>query len=550
MKNPRSIFMDVLFSLSLLTAANVQSQPTDKHVISSSNTIFNWAEQNYFNYFPNHETVFPLNSKTILHDSGWVYRYYQNNNNYVGVYKNDVYVAGSSFSTRNEINPIKVFSVKEALDKVSLTANHASKVTVTGAELPSKTLHNDTINIEIKNGGYGSAITAHPKNSHQFYALTDRGPSAPYKGSAGKGKIFPFPSFSPHIGLFQLNANGKISWIKDIILKDSQGNAITGIPNSSGLGGTGEIPYDIHGNTLRDQAGNIKVDDFGLDSEGLVALKDGTFWVSDEYGPHIVHFDAKGKEIGRINPFKHDSRTVLNLPAEFSTRDENHGMEGLTVTPDQKILVGIMQSTLKNPSKKVVDSRLTRIVTINLETGGIAQYLYKQDKKQKSNCEIAALSATQFLVIERDAKFLNGSSDKNPAEDTKKLIYKIDLTTATNLEKFPLTEGFFQHETLGLTIKGQSLEEYVFEKSWSALDAKGIKPVQKTLLVDMVAAVRYPHDKMEGLWVIDAHTIGVLNDDDFSSLYTNGTWGTKYINAEESRIDTNTLYIINDLNLN
>jgi hypothetical protein len=272
--------------------------------------------------------------------------------------------------------------------------------------------------------------------------------------------------------------------------------------------------------------------------------------VSDEYGPHIVHFDAKGKEIGRINPFKHDSRTVLNLPAEFSSRDKNHGMEGLTVTPDQKTLVGIMQSTLKNPSKKVMDSKLTRIVTINLETGDIAQYLYKQDKKQKSNCEIAALSASQFLVIERDTKFLNGSSDENPAEDTQKLIYKIDLSTATNLETFPLTKGFSQHETLGLTIKGQSLEEYVFEKSWSALNTKGIKPVQKTLMVDMVAAVRYPHDKMEGLWVIDAHTIGVLNDDDFSSLYTNGTWGAKYINAEESRVDTNTLYIINNLNLN
>lgn len=549
MKKIRSISLCVLFSLNLLTVANVQSQSAGEHAIGVSNTIFNWAEQNYFNYFPNHETVFPLNSKTILHEPEWIYRYYQASNNYVGVYKNDVYVAGSSFSTGNEINPIKVFSVKEALDKVCLTTNHVSKVAITGTELPSKTLHNDAINLDIKNGGYGSAIAGHPTNRNQFYALTDRGPKASYKGADGKGKIFPFPSFSPHIGLFQLDSNGKVSWIKDIILKDTQGNAITGLPNSNELGGTGEVPYDVHGNTLRDQSGKIKVDDFGLDSEGLVALKDGTFWVSDEYGPHIVHFDANGKEIGRINPFKHDSRTVLNLPAELSSRDKSHGMEGLTVTPDQKTLVGIMQSTLKNPSKKVMDSKLTRIVTINLETGDIAQYLYKQDKKQKSNCEIAALSATQFLVIERDAKFLNGSLDKNPSEDAQKLIYKIDLTTATNLEKFPLTEEISQHETLGLTIQGQSLEEYVLDESWNALEEKGIKPVQKTLIVDMVSAVRYPHNKMEGLWIIDAHTIGVLNDDDFSSTYIDGTWGNKYINAEKTRIDTNTLYIIKNLNL-
>ena len=41
----------------------------------------------------------------------------------------------------------------------------------------------------------------------------------------------------------------------------------------------------------------IKLDDYGLDSEGLAALNDGTFWVSDEYGPHIVHYDANGKKL-------------------------------------------------------------------------------------------------------------------------------------------------------------------------------------------------------------------------------------------------------------
>ncbi|MCK5830353.1 MAG: esterase-like activity of phytase family protein [Methylococcales bacterium] len=550
MKKNHSIIVGVLFCFNTMTAANAQSPSANEQAISASNTIFNWAEQNYYNYFPNHDSVFPINSKTILHEAGWIYRYYQSSNNYVGVYKNDVYVAGASFSTGGGLNPVKVFSVPEATNQVNLAVSYADKVAKIGAELPSRVMHQDVINFDMKNGGYGSAATAHPSNKNQFYALTDRGPKASFKGNEGKGKIFPFPGFSPQIGLFQINPDGKVSWVKDIILKDPQGNAITGLPNSSELGGTGETPYDINGNVLRDQSGQIKVDDFGLDGEGLVALKDGTFWVSDEYGPHIVHFDANGREIARINPFKHDQRASLNLPFELSSRDKNHGMEGLTITPDQKTLVGIMQSTLRNPSKKVDDSKLTRIVTINLETGSIGQYLYKQDKKQKSNCEIEALSATKFLVVERDAKFLNGSADKEPSKKALKLIYKIDLKTATNLEEFPLTNGFSQHETLGLTIEGKSLEEYVFNKSWSDLEGKGIKPVQKELLVDMVKEVGYPHDKMEGLWVIDAHTIGILNDDDFSSTYIGGNWGKKYINAEKTKIDTNTLYIIKNLNLN
>lgn len=541
MKKVCSIFVGALCCLHTITA---QSQS-----LNDLNTIFNWAEQNYFTYFPNHESVFPLNFKTITNESGWVYRYYPQSQNYVGIYNNVVYVAGASFSTE-QLTPIRVFSLQEALDKTYLTASHANKVSVSGAELPFKTMHNATINLDVKNGGYGSAIAPHPTNSNQFYVLTDRGPVAPYKGEEGKGKIFPFPEYSPRIGLFQLNANGKISAVKEIVFKTPQGRPITGLPNPENLGGTGEVPYDVSGDVIRNQLGEIKTDNFGLDSEGLVALKDGTFWVSDEYGPHLVHFDKNGQEIERINPFKHDSRTIFNLPTELSSRDKNHGMEGLAVTPDQKTLVGIMQSALKNPNKDASDSKLTRIVTINLETGDIGQYLYKQDKAKKSNCEITALSATQFLVLERDAKFLNGSSEKDPSDKALKLIYKIDLSTATNLETLPMTQGFFQHETLGLTIEGKSLEEYVIEEGWDGLNTKGIKSVQKTLLVDMVQEINYPHDKMEGLWVIDEHTLGILNDDDFSSEYIDGNWDNKYINAEKTKVDSNMLYVIKNLNLN
>jgi hypothetical protein len=124
----------------------------------------------------------------------------------------------------------------------------------------------------------------------------------------------------------------------------------------------------------------------------------------------MVHFDVTGKEIGRINAFTEDPRTILNLPAEFANRRANRGMEGLTITPDQKTLVGIMQSTMYNPSKAVKNLDITRIVTVNLETGEIGQYLYKQDKTQNSNSEIVALSATEFLVIERDGGFTDPES--------------------------------------------------------------------------------------------------------------------------------------------
>ena len=74
-----------------------------------------------------------------------------------------------------------------------------------------------------------------------------------------------------------------------------------------------------------------------------MALPDGTFWVSDEYGPYITHFDATGKQIARLSPLDG------SLPVELQNRVINRGMEGLTITPDGNTLVGIMQSALQQP---------------------------------------------------------------------------------------------------------------------------------------------------------------------------------------------------------
>lgn len=441
-------------------------------------------------------------------------------------------------------------------EKDNNVVSHLSKISSTGTMLPYEVL-DSTIEdgakpgskMEVRNGGYGSAATAHPMNTNQFYAMTDRGPNATYTGEDGKGKMFPTPDYIPRIGLFEIEEDGSITKIKDILLKDPKGNPISGLPNSDALGGTGETPYDKEGNTIRDNEGNIKLDDYGLDGEGLAALLDGTFWVSDEYGPHMVHFDAEGKEIGRINPFSDDARNLCTLPAEFGNRRANRGMEGLAITPDQKTLVGIMQSTMDNPGKAVRDADITRIVTVGIDTCEIKQYLYKQEKNQNSNSEIVALDNDTFLIIERDGSFYQGGP-KAANPEAQKHIYKIQLSTGTELES-KTGMGLTQDPALGLTVDGKTLEEVVVENSgsWEVLANKGIKAVEKELVVDMVQEVGYPHDKMEGLIVFNNATLGVLNDDDFATWSTDGVLEQKYLNDAQTVIDGNKLYIVNDLNL-
>ncbi|WP_201576577.1 esterase-like activity of phytase family protein [Psychrobacter sp. H8-1] len=414
--------------------------------------------------------------------------------------------------------------------------------------------------LEIRGGGFGSDAAAHPTNANQFYVLADRGPNADFEGIAGKGKQFLVPDYTPRIGLFELQADGSITKIKEILLKDSSGKPITGLPNPKALGGTNEVPYDVDGQPMTvnpnlpfDEVSNpIRTDIKGLDPEGLAVLTDGSFWISDEYGPHLVHYDADGVEIARINPFASDERNnvVIDgkrilLPPEFTKRRTNRGMEALTITPDQTTLVGIMESSMDNPDQSGRMSSLVRIVTINLDSGHIAQYLYRLDKAQHVTSGIVALNSYEFYVIEHDRKF--------PLQDSsaQKLIYKINIVNATNVETIASTDSIKQDEAVGLTVNGQTLEQLIAESedNWQVFESINIKPVKKTLVVDVLATLDYPHDKLEGLWLRQDGSLGLLNDDDFALtdstiINSKSTVEQKYLDSEKTIEDANRLYIV------
>ena len=438
---------------------------------------------------------------------------------------------------------------------------------VQGSPLPYSVLDATHINaaypeqkLEIRGGGYGSDAAAHPTNAKQFYALTDRGPNADFNGIAGKGKQFLVPNYTPSIGLFELQADGKIIKVKEIILKDKNGNPISGLPNPKAFGGTNEVPYDVHGQPMTvnpqlpfDAVSNpIKTDINGLDPEGLAALQDGSFWVSDEYGPHLVHYDANGVEIARINAFANDERNnvmvegkPILLPTEFTKRRANRGMEALTITPDQTTLVGIIESSMDNPDKSGRLSSLVRMVTINLVSGQIAQYLYRLDNAAHVTSGIVALNDHEFYLIEHDRKF--------PLQDksAQKLIYKIDIAHATDIETILNDGSVRQDETVGLIINGQTLEQLIAadEENWQMLENINITPVKKTLVVDVLASLEYPHDKLEGLWLRQDGSLGLLNDDDFAMTDTDiinpkSSVEQKYLDKQKTIEDANRLYIV------
>lgn len=357
--------------------------------------------------------------------------------------------------------------------------------------------------VEVQGSAFGSAFTPVPGSSNEFYGMTDRGPNV--DGKAKNEKIVPMPEFVPKIGKFRLVDN-RAELLSTIELKNRAGVAFNGVVDTAAT--TGETMRDLNGTTLPPT-------DHGLDPEGLVALADGTFWVSDEYAPFLVHFDAKGTEIERLSPGN-------GLPAEIAQRTPNQGMEGLTVTPDGSMLVGIVQSGLKTPGLDSARSvPMTRIVTIDLKSKAIREFAYplEDPKSQLGASEITALSNTTFLVDERDGKVEPNANKK---------LWTVDISGATDIGPQANVPGAQYDPKVGLMIGDKGIETFVGNVSSAdgvaALQKAGITPVTKKSNLDLAALVTglsgdgkfFGHDKIEGIATTDGgRTLYIANDSDF-----------------------------------
>ncbi len=381
-----------------------------------------------------------------------------------------------------------------------------------------------TDGVKVYNGGFGSAIAADHNDANVFYLLTDRGPNA--AGSIDNAIIFGKADFTPEIGKFRLK-DGKLVLEQTIQLKNVAGQNLNGLPNPDKQGGTGEIAFDLSGKQIAPNAD-------GIDSEGMVLASDGTFWISDEYGPHIVHIDATGRTIERINPFG-TGTGGRKIPLVFAKRKPNRGMEGLTITPDGKTLVGMMQSPMLNPSKSAVsNSTVLRILTFDIASGATKQYAYLMDNASLTGVsDIVAVNATTFLTIERDG--LYGGAPTNPA--TFKKVFKISIDGATDISD-PANSANGK-----LYGANKTVEEL---NNQAGLQGAGITPVSKTLVLDLLKDLPtvYPHDKAEGLALLPGNILAISNDDDFGVVdNSKGGFAAKILPATNT-VDHNRIYFV------
>lgn len=366
----------------------------------------------------------------------------------------------------------------------------------------------------------------------KFAAHTDRGPNAE---PTGINRPFLLPQFAPEVVRFELDRKtGKLTFTQRIQLKDSTGNLLTGLPNTSLSTNASqpyndEVPVDLLGNVLT-------LDPLGADLEGIVFLADGSFWMCDEYRPALYHFDATGKLIRRVVPIGTAVAAGQpagiygqeHLPAVLAQRRQNRGFEAIAL--DNGRIYAWVQSPLRNPvtatNSQLANNRNIRLVEFDPASNATRQFIYVMDNPNLGGTDntradkigdAQSLGNGEFLVIERD----DDTIASTPAEKIEKKVYQFNLTGATALTDAQST-GLIG--ATGKTVDQLTVAEMV---------ANGIRPVEKQIYVDLNVAGYNQTGKVEGLAVIDPYTIAVINDNDFGvaqiTVNPDGTFTRNYI---------------------
>lgn len=342
-------------------------------------------------------------------------------------------------------------------------------------------------------GGIGSDLWRGPNDPpNTFWMVTDRGPNGQIRVGDANRRTFPVPEFTPLIVQAQITGD-RVDIVQVIPIVGQSGRPVTGLSN---LLPRDERPYDFAA------MGELPLNVSGLDTEGLVRTRAGDFWLVDEYGPSIVHVDAGGRVIRRfvpegVNYSGTDYPVAASLPAIHGKRKGNRGFEAVAISADERTLYIGLQSPLLNPNTMIGNaSRNTRILTFDIASERVTgEYVYQFDEAkafggERNTPDEMKLSAmvfvnpTTLLVEERT--------------DLIAKLYLVDIGAATNI----LGSKWNDERTMPTL---ESLEDPARE---------GVRVTPKTLQLDLNTLMGVPQ-KIEGVTIVDAQTVAVVNDNDF-----------------------------------
>ncbi|CAO3414901.1 esterase-like activity of phytase family protein [Azospirillum doebereinerae] len=293
-----------------------------------------------------------------------------------------------------------------------------------------------------------------------MFALPDRGynvvGTTDYRPRLNKLAV----SLTPYYGTAPAAGNGQqsqvgMSVLDTILLTDAGGADTTGLDPQPRTG----VRAAANGLPALPRGYNGKV---SLDTEGIALLSDGSFYISDEYGPYIYHFSSTGRMLSAVQPpaallpvrngvldFASNNPATgqpTPTPADPTTgRQNNQGLEGLSLTPDKTKLAALLQSATRQDGGTGGNSatrRNTRLLIYNVAGNPdspalIGHYVVPLPTFRSgastlvaAQSELLALNDKQFLVLSRDSGNGLGYAGSN---SLYRSIDIVDVSNATNL---------------------------------------------------------------------------------------------------------------------
>ena len=348
-----------------------------------------------------------------------------------------------------------------------------------------------------------------------FWAIGDRGPNLKVKAAIERygldglapladvdgAKIMPCLDFGPV--LVQLRIDGdEVSLLRTLKLRGRDGRSVSGLPPP-------ESPHSEHEPIFSVEGERLGTDPSGVDSEGIVAFSDGTFFIGDEYGPSLLKVDCEGNILFRWVPagtegyFEGASYPVHGaLPAIAAKRRLNRGFEALALAPDEASLIIAFQSPLAHPDKAAHErSRFVRIWRLDSSTGALqAEYLYPLDPPSafRRDLEAGAVEASDIKVSEA---FLTGPG---------RLVLLERVSASTKLYAVELRP---EHE-VPVSCSDPAARPTIEQMDEDTLRSAGIVPLAKTLLFDADEAEEICGD-LEGAILLGPSEMLLVNDNDF-----------------------------------
>jgi hypothetical protein len=137
-----------------------------------------------------------------------------------------------------------------------------------------------------------------------------------------------------------------------------------------------------------------------FDVESIVRLPDGSYWLGDEFGPFLLHFDRAGRLLAAPVPlpgvFAPENPLRGTTPPNLAS---SKGFEGMTISPDRRTLYPLLEGTVSGDPPGTL-----RLNEFSLRTGSYTgrRWIYQLEDPTDSIGDATMVDDHRLLVIERD----------------------------------------------------------------------------------------------------------------------------------------------------